>query len=92
METGRTTEELNVSGNKLLSTLKRIVREGNVRRIVVRNPEGRTVLDMPITAAGIGAFLLPFWAAVGSIAALAARFTIVVERSDGALTRTDRTP
>jgi hypothetical protein len=90
METGRTTEEVHVSGGKLLSTLKRIVREGNVRRVVVKNADGRTVLDVPLAAAGLGAVMLPFWAAVGGVAALAARFTIVVERSDGAMTRTDR--
>ena len=75
------TEELQVSGNKLVATLKRIVREGNVRRIVIKNPGGRTVLDVPLTAGVVGAALLPFWAAVGGIAALAAHYTVVVERS-----------
>jgi hypothetical protein len=74
-------EELQVSGNKLVATLKRIVREGNVRRIVIKNPSGRTVLDVPLTAGVVGAALLPFWAAVGGIAALAAHYTVVVERS-----------
>ena len=44
---------------------------------------GRTVLDVPLTAGVVGAALLPFWAAVGGVAALAARWTIVVEREAG---------
>jgi hypothetical protein len=75
-------EEQQVSGNQLLGTLKRIVREGNVRRIVVKNTTGRTLLDVPLAAGVVGAALLPFWAAVGGLAALAARYTVVVERID----------
>ncbi len=74
------TEQIHVQGNKLLATLKNIVREGNVRRVVVRNGAGRTVLDVPLSAGVVGAALLPFWAAVGGLAALAARYTIEVER------------
>jgi hypothetical protein len=77
-------EELQVSGKRLLSTLKRIVREGNVRRVVVRNARGRTVLDVPLTAGVVGAAMLPFWAAVGGLAALAAHYTVIVERSEAA--------
>src|SRR5215208_8447 len=79
---GGRVEELQVSGKRLLSTLKRVVREGNVRRVVVKNPGGRTVLDLPLTAGVVGAALLPFWAAVGGLAALAAHYTVVVERAD----------
>jgi hypothetical protein len=75
-------EEQQVSGNQLLGTLKRIVREGNVRRVVVKNASGRTLLDVPLTAGVVGAALLPFWAAVGGLAALAALYTLVVERID----------
>ncbi len=74
------TEQIHVEGNKLLATLKNIVREGSVRRVVVKNSAGRTVLDVPLTAGVVGAALLPFWAAVGGLAALAARYTIEVER------------
>jgi hypothetical protein len=75
-------EELKVSGNQLLGTLKRIVREGNVRRVVVKNARGRTVLDIPLSAGLVGAALVPFWAAVGGLAAIAASYTVVVERAD----------
>ncbi len=44
------TEELKVEGKELVDTVKRIIHEGNVRRVVVRNAEGRTVLDIPVNA------------------------------------------
>lgn len=82
------TEERQVSGNNLVSTLKNIIREGNVRRIVIRNSSGRTVLDVPLTAGLVGAALLPFWAAVAGLAGFAAQYTLVVERSEGPPVRT----
>ena len=74
------TEEISVAGGKLKETLKKIVREGNVRRVMIQNGSGRTLLDMPLSAGLLGAALLPFWAAVGGIAALAADYKILVVR------------
>jgi len=74
------TEEIQVGANKLLSTIKGIMREGRVRRVVVKNADGRTVLDIPLAAGAVGAALLPLWAAIGGLAMLAARYTLVVER------------
>lgn len=73
-------EEIKVSGSQLKAKLKGIIREGNVRRVILRNSEGRTLLDMPLTAGFAGAALLPFWAAVGAVVALAKDYTIAVER------------
>ena len=73
-------EEIKVTAGKLKATLKALLREGNVRRIVIRNPEGRTLLDMPLTAGVASAVLLPFWVGVGAVVALAKEFTIEVER------------
>lgn len=73
-------EEIKVSAEKLKSTLKSLIREGNVRRVVLRNGAGRTLLDMPLSVGIAGAVLLPFWIAVGSVVALATDFTILVER------------
>ena len=78
----RRTEEFKVSGAGLKARLKEIVRKGTVRRVVIKNSKGRTVLDIPLAAGVVGAALLPFWAAVGGIAALAADFTILVEHTD----------
>ncbi len=73
-------DEIKVAGGKLKSTLKQLIREGNVRRIIVRNATGRTLIDMPLSAGLAGAFLAPFWAAVAGIVALTKEYTIVVER------------
>lgn len=77
-------EELHVRGGHLKARLQELLREGNVRRIVVRNPQGRTLVDLPLTAGVAGAALLPFWAAIGTVAALAADFTVAVERDPAA--------
>ena len=79
---GSHTEEIKVSGAGLKAKLKEIIRKGNVRRVVIKNAQGRTVLDIPLAAGIVGAALLPFWVAVGGIAALASDFTIVVERNE----------
>lgn len=77
------TEEHQVSGKDLKAKLKEILRQGNVRRVIVRNPDGRTIVDLPLTVGIVGAALMPLWAAIGGIVALTARYVIVVERSDG---------
>jgi hypothetical protein len=76
-------EEIKVTGGNLKAKLKEILHEGNVRRIVIRNPAGRTLLDLPLAAGVAGAALLPFWAAIGTIAALASDYTVGVERDPG---------
>ena len=73
-------EEFKVTGGKLIAKLKELIHEGNVRRIILRNPEGRTLLDMPLNAGIAGAALLPFWAAVGAVAVLATDYSVLVER------------
>lgn len=80
-------EEIKVAGNKLKDTLKKLIREGNVRRVIVRNADGRTLLDMPLSAGLAGAVLMPFWAAVAGIVALAKEFTVVVERDPDAVVK-----
>lgn len=76
-------EEIKVKGTKLVERLKAIIKEGNVRRIVLRNPEGRVLLDVPLNAGIAASALLPFWAAVASVAVLATDYTILVERDPG---------
>lgn len=76
-------EEIKVSGKKLVAKLKELIREGNVRRVVLKNPQGRVLLDMPLNAGVVGAALLPFWAAVGAVAVLATDYSIMVERDPG---------
>lgn len=73
-------EEIKTTGEQLVTKVKELVREGNVRRIIVKNEEGRTLIEIPLTLGVVGALLLPVAAAVGAIAALVADCTIVVER------------
>ena len=76
----RRTEEFRVTGDEVLAKVKELVHEGNVRHIVLKNEEGHTLIEVPLTVGAVGAILLPVWAAIGTIAALVARCTIVVER------------
>lgn len=73
-------EEFRVSGEMMVAKVKELVREGNVRRITIKNEEGRTLIEIPLTIGVIGTVLLPVWAAIGAIAALAANLTLAVER------------
>jgi hypothetical protein len=75
-------EEFTVSGDAVIAKIKDIVHAGNVRRIIIKNEEGRTLIEIPLTIGVVGAVLLPVWAAIGAIAALAAKLTLVVERDE----------
>jgi Domain of unknown function (DUF4342) len=77
------TEEYRFSGDELVDRIKELVHEGNIRRIIIKNEEGRALLEIPLTLGVVGAALLPVWAAIGAIAALAANYTVVVEKADG---------
>ncbi|HWD38998.1 MAG TPA: DUF4342 domain-containing protein [Fimbriimonas sp.] len=76
------TEEFKVSGGQLLDELKKIVHEGNVRHIVVKKENGEKVIEIPVTVGVVGAFFLPFWAAVAAVVTLAANYTIEVVREE----------
>ncbi len=76
------TEEFKVTGDAVIAKIKELVHEGNVRRITIKNEQGQTLIEIPLTFGVVGAVLLPVWAAIGAIAALAAHLTIVVEKVD----------
>ena len=73
-------EEFEVSGEKLVAKLKELLRQGNIRRITIKNDDGKTLIEIPLTIGVVGAILLPVWAAIGAIAALVTKCTIVIER------------
>ena len=75
-------EEYSVCGEDLLSRVKDLVREGNIRRITIRSDQGNTLIEIPLAIGVVGAMLLPVWAAVGAIAALVTNCTIAVERRE----------
>lgn len=73
-------EEHRVTGERLVERAQELIREGNVRRIIVKNEQGQTIMELPLTVGVVGAILLPALVALGAIAALAAHYTLVVER------------
>ncbi len=75
-------QEFSVNGDQLVAKVRELIEEGNVRRLIIKNEEGRTLLEVPLTVGVIGAALLPVFAAIGALAALATRCTIVVERAE----------
>ena len=76
------TEEFKVKGDQLLGKVREIVHAGNVRRIVIKDEEGRRLIDIPLTVGVIGAVLAPVWAAIGAVAALVTDCTIEVEKTE----------
>jgi hypothetical protein len=74
------TEEFKVDGEDLLKKVKALIAEGNVRKIIIKSKEGKTIVEMPLTVGVVGAVLAAPLAAIGAIAALVTECTIVVER------------
>jgi hypothetical protein len=74
------TEEFQVSGDMLVAKIKELVHEGNIRRVIIKNEEGRTLIDVPLTLGVVGVFVAPQLAAIGAIAALITHGSIVVEK------------
>jgi len=76
------TEEFKVDGGKVLDLIKDLIHQGNIRRIILKNEGGKTLIEIPLTLGLVGAALLPVLAAVGALAAVATRMVIVVEKTD----------
>ncbi|MGA2712904.1 MAG: DUF4342 domain-containing protein [Bryobacteraceae bacterium] len=74
-------EEIKVMGHELVDTVKALIHEGNVRRIIIKDEHGHTFVEIPVTVAAVGAIFAPILAAVAALAAMAAKFTIVVEKA-----------
>ncbi|MGL5064626.1 MAG: DUF4342 domain-containing protein [Microcoleus sp.] len=79
-------EEFKINGDDLVAKVKELIHEGNIRRIIIKNEEGRILVELPLTVGVvggvIGAALFPVIAAVGAIGALVAHLTIVIERTE----------
>jgi hypothetical protein len=76
-------DEFQVKGEDLIAKVKELIHEGNVRRIIIDNEEGRTLIEIPLTIGVVGALLLPVLAAIGAIAAMVTNCTIRVQRKNG---------
>ena len=73
-------EEFQFSGDTLLAKIKELIREGNIRRVVIKNDDGRVLIDIPLTIGVVGTLLAPQLAAIGAIAALVLNGSIVIEK------------
>jgi hypothetical protein len=73
-------EEFNVKGSDLKEKVRELLHEGNVRRIIIKNSERQTIMEIPVTAGVLAVLVAPIAAAIGAVAALAAEWSIVVER------------
>lgn len=74
------TEEFRVNGEELLAKIKQLVHEGNIRRIMIKDKDGHTLMEIPLTFGVVGVLLAPTLAAVGAIAALLTEATVIVEK------------
>lgn len=75
-------ESFKVSGDEILSKVKEIIKEGNARRIIIKNEKEETIIEFPLTIGAIGIVLAPIFAAVGTLTALATHCTIIVEKRE----------
>ncbi len=75
-------EYFRVSGDELMSKIREIIKEGNATRIIIKNEKDETLIEFPLTFGAVGIVLAPVFAAVGAIAALATRCTIIVEKKN----------
>ena len=77
---GTRREQHRVSGDKVIAKIKELLHEGNIRHVVIKNDDGRTLIEFPVSMGVAGAVLLPVWAAVGAVAAIVTKCTLEIER------------
>ena len=75
-------EEFRVNGEELIAKIKQLIHESNIRRIIIKDKDGKTVMEIPLTIGVVGVLLAPTLAAVGAIAALLTEATMVVEKTE----------
>jgi len=76
------TEEFRVNGDEILAKIKELIQEGNIRRVLIKNEDGKTLIDIPLTVGVVGTLIAPQLAAIGAIASLLTHGTIVIEREE----------
>jgi hypothetical protein len=77
-----TSEEYNVSGSNLVDRVRELLHEGNVTRVIVKDVNGKVLLEIPATVGVVGVVLAPWLVALGVIAALVTNCKLVVERRE----------
>jgi hypothetical protein len=73
-------ETFEVRGEELITKVKELIKQGNVRQISILNKEGKVLIALPLTVGVVGVLLAPTLAAIGAVAALVSECTIKVER------------
>jgi len=76
------TEEFRVNGEQLLAKIKELLHEGNIRRVTIKDKDGKILVEFPMTFGVVGALLAPSLAAIGAIAALVSEATVIVEKTE----------
>ncbi len=76
------TEEFKIDGEKLIAKIKELLHEGNIRKLIIKDKDGKTLMEIPMTFGVVGVLLAPQLAAIGAIAALVTEATLVVEKSE----------
>lgn len=77
-------EEYKLDGDEVIKKIKDLIHEGNIRRLIIKNEDGKKLIEVPLTVGVVGAVLVPVWAAIGAIAAVVTSCTIEVERTEEA--------
>jgi hypothetical protein len=80
MDEEKKTEEFKVSGEELMAKIKAIIREGNARKVTIKDKDDKEILSFPLTDGVVGIALAPIFAAVATITALATECIIIIER------------
>ena len=75
-------EEFRVNGEELIAKIKQLIHESNIRRIIIKDKDGKTVMEIPLTIGVVGVLLAPTLAAGGALAALLTEATVVVEKTE----------
>jgi len=86
---GNLNEEFRVKGEELVEKVRQLIHEGNVRRLIIKDEDGKVYLEIPVTFGVIGALLAPMLAAVGAVAAMVANLKIEVVRNEDPAIKAD---
>jgi hypothetical protein len=76
------TEEFKVEGEKVVAKIKELIHEGNIQKIIIKDKDGKTLVEIPMTFGVVGALIAPQLAAIGAIAALLTEATVIVEKAE----------
>ncbi|MFM8368490.1 MAG: DUF4342 domain-containing protein [Chloroflexota bacterium] len=76
------TEEFRVEGEKIITKIKELLHEGNIRKVIIKDKDGKILMEIPVTIGVVGVLIAPQLAALGAIAALLTEATVVVEKAE----------